>query len=394
MFAPNNVGRMKIKKNYILSPGPTAIPSEISLAGALPMIHHRTPQFQKVIKEVAEGLKYFFVTENPVYFVPSSGTGVMEMAIANLTSQGETILVVEGGKFGERWSEIARAFHLNVIPIKIEYGKAIQPAQIEEALKKNPEAKGVFTQLSETSTGCVYDIEAIGKVVSKTEALFVVDGISGLGAEPCYPDQWGVDCILTGSQKGVMLPPGLGFISVSPKAWKKIEQSKNPRFYFDLKSYRKALQSDDSPYTPAISLLFQLQEALKIVKSETIEGVWARHGWLANATRAGVQALNLELFAERPGNILTSVKVPAGLDGEKIVKMMRDDLGVTIAGGQGEMKGKVLRIAHLGYVDRFDVIVGISALEIAMKRLGASVKLGTGLAAAQEALWQDPKGGL
>lgn len=385
---------MKIKKNYILSPGPTAIPSEISLAGALPMIHHRTPQFQKVIKEVAEGLKYFFVTENPVYFVPASGTGMMEMAIANLTSPGDAILVVEGGKFGERWSSIGKAFHCNVIPIKIEYGKAIQPAQIEEALKKNPEAKGVFTQLSETSTGCVYDIEAIGKVVSKTEALFVVDGISGLGAEPCYPDQWGVDCVLTGSQKGVMLPPGLGFISVSPKAWKKIEQSKNPRFYFDLKSYRKALQSDDSPYTPAISLLFQLQEALKIVKSETIEGVWTRHGWLANATRAGVQALNLELFAERPGNILTAVKVPAGLDGEKIVKMMRDDLGVTIAGGQGEMKGKVLRIAHLGYVDRFDVIVGISALEIAMKRLGASVKLGTGLAAAQEALWQDPKGGL
>ena len=385
---------MKIKKNYILSPGPTAIPSEISLAGALPMIHHRTPQFQKVIKEVAEGLKYFFVTENPVYFVPSSGTGMMEMAIANLTSPGETILVVEGGKFGERWSSIGQAFHCNVIPIKIEYGKAIQPAQIEEALKNNPEAKGVFTQLSETSTGCVYDIEAIGKVVSKTEALFVVDGISGLGAEPCYPDQWGVDCIITGSQKGVMLPPGLGFISVSPKAWKKIEQSKNPRFYFDLKSYKKALQSDDSPYTPAISLLFQLQEALKIVKSETIEGVGTRHGWLANATRLGVQALNLELFAERPGNILTAVKVPAGLDGEKIVKMMRDDLGVTIAGGQGEMKGKVLRIAHLGYVDRFDVLVGISALEIAMKRLGASVKLGTGLAAVQEALWQDPKGGL
>lgn len=372
-----------------MSPGPTAIPSEVSLAGALPMVHHRTPEFRKVIKEVADGLRYFFATQNPVYFVPASGTGMMEMAVANFTSPGDTILTVEGGKFGERWSEIGRAFGCKVVSIQIEYGRAVQPEQIEEGLKKNPQAVGVFTQLSETSTGCVYDIETIGRVVAKTDALFVVDGISGLGAEPCYPDKWGIDCVLTGSQKGVMLPPGLGFISVSEKGWKRIEASKNPRFYFDLKAYKKALAADDSPYTPAISLLFQLREALNIVKQETIEGVWKRHAWLAKATRSAVEALNLELFAERPGNILTAVKVPAGLDGEKIVKLMRDDLGVTIAGGQGEMKGKVIRIAHLGYVDRFDVIIGISALEIAMKRLGAPVKLGAGLAAAQEILWSD-----
>ena len=382
----------KIKKNYILAPGPTPVPPEVSAAGAWPMIHHRTPQFRAIIKEVAEGLKYLFVTQNPVYFTACSGTGVMEAAVANLMSPGETMIVVEGGKFGERWSEIGKAYGLNVVPLKVEYGQVASPVQIEEILQKNPQAKGVFTQLSETSTGCVFDIEAIGKVVSKTNALFVVDGISGVGAEPCYPDKWGVDCLLTGSQKGVMLPPGLGFISVSQKAWDSIEKAKSPRYYFDLRAYKKALAQEDSPYTPAISLVFQLREALNIIRKETIEGVWARHSWLAEGTRAAIKALNLELFAQRPGNILTAVKVPAGVDGEKLVQIMRDDLGVTIAGGQGEkMKGKVLRIAHLGYQDRFDVTTAIAALEVALKRQGFSLKLGTGVAAAEEILWKDPQ---
>ena len=382
---------MKIKKNYILAPGPTPVPPEVSAAGAWPMIHHRTPQFCAIIKEAALGLKVLFQTQNPVYFAASSGTGVMEAAVANLMSPGETMIVLECGKFSERWSEIGRTFGCNVVPVKVEYGKAVSPAQVEEALKQNPKAKAVFMQLSETSTGCVLDVEEIGKVVSKTETLLVVDGISGVGAEPCYPDKWGVDCLLTGSQKGVMLPPGLGFISVSPKGWRAVEQSKSPRYYFDLRAYKKALDKDDSPYTPAISLLYQLKEALKIIQNETMEGMWARHAWLAKATRAAVKALNLELFAERPGNILTAIKIPAGVDGEKLVKTMRDDLGVTIAGGQGSMKGKVARIAHLGYMDRFDITTAVSALEIALKRQGFAVKLGAGVAAAEEILWEDPK---
>lgn len=380
----------KIKKNYLLSPGPTPVPPEVAAAGAWPLIHHRTPQFQKIIKEVAQGLKYLFQTENPVYFAPASGTGMMEAAVANLMSPGETMIVVEAGKFGERWTKIGKAFGCEVVSIKLDYGRAVEPAQIEEALKKHPNARAVFTQLSETSTGCVFDIEAIGKVVAKTNALFVVDGISGLGAEVCYPDKWGIDCTLTGSQKGVMLPPGLGFIGLSPKAWGVCEKSKSPRFYFDLRTYKKALDKDDTPYTPAISLMYQLAEALKIIKQETMEEMWKRHAWLGEATRAAVTALHLELFAERPGNVLTSVKVPAGVDGEKLVKEMRDDLGVTIAGGQDDMKGKVFRIAHLGYTDRFDILTAISALEIALQRQNFNFKMGAGLAAAQEILWKDP----
>lgn len=381
---------MKIKKNYLLSPGPTPVPPEVAAAGAWPLIHHRTPQFRAIIKECAEGLKYLFQTKQPVFFIPASGTGVMEAAVANLVSPGETMIVVEGGKFGERWTKIGKAFGANVVPIKIEYGQAADPSQVEAALKKNPAAKAVFTQLSETSTGCVYDVEAMAKVVAKTDALFVVDGISGLGAEPCFPDRWGIDGLLTGSQKGVMLPPGLGFISFSEKAWRVCEQAKSPRFYFDLRAYKKSLEAEDTPYTPAISLLFQLKEALRLVREETMEGMWKRHAWLGEAARSAVKALQLELFAARPGNVLTALKTPAGVDGEKLVKGMRDDLGVTIAGGQGEMKGKMFRIAHLGYMDRFDIVTGIAALETALKRQGFDLKMGTGVAAAQNVLWRDP----
>ena len=381
---------MKLKKNYLLAPGPTPVPETVSLAGALPMIHHRTPQFQAVMKDCFEGLKILFNTKETVLFFASSGTGMMEAAVANLMSPNEEMIVIEGGKFGERWSEIGAAFGCKVIPIKMEYGRAAKPEQLAQALSQHPQAKAVFTQLSETSTGCVYDIEALGKVVAKTPAVFVVDGISGLGAEPCYPDDWGVDGLLTGSQKGVMLPPGLGFISLSSKGWKRVDEAKCPRFYFDLKKAKKAAEKNDSPFTPAIGLLNQLQAALKILREETMEGVWKRHGWMAGATRAAVQALNLELFAERPGNILTAVKTPAGVDGEKLVKVMRDDLGVTIAGGQGEMKGQLFRIAHLGYMDRFDILTAIAALETALLRQGFKIKAGQGIAAAQEILWKDP----
>lgn len=381
---------MKIKKTYLLSPGPTPVPPEVAFAGAWPMIHHRTAQFQNIVREVKEGLQYLCATKHPVFFSACSGTGVMEAAVANLVSPGETIITVEGGKFGERWTKIGEAFGTKVIPIKVDYGRAVTADQIEETLKKNPKTKAVFTQLSETSTGCVFDIEAIGKVVANTEALLVVDGISGVGAEVCYPDRWGIDCLITGSQKGLMLPPGLGCISVSTKGWKAVASSTSPRFYFDLRAYKKAWDENDSPYTPAIGLVFQLREALKLIRQETLEGIWKRHAWMAEATRAAMKALQLELFAERPGSVLTAVKVPAGVDGGKLVKEMRDDLGVTIAGGQGSMKGKIFRIAHLGYMDRFDITTALSALEMALKRQGFGLKLGAAVAAAEEILWKDP----
>lgn len=355
------------------------------------MIHHRTKQFQEILAQAHAGLKTLFCTEHPVFITASSGTGVMEAAVANLISRGETMIVGEAGKFSERWSEIGNAYGANVVAVKKEYGQMITADEIGAALKSHPQTKGVFVQLSETSTGCVHDVEAIGKVVAKTEAVFVVDGISGLGAEKCLPDEWGIDCLLTGSQKGVMLPPGLGLISVSPKGWKRVDATSSPRYYFDLRAAKKAHEKNDTPYTPAISLIYQLNEALKLITAETIPGMWKRHQWMGDAVRAAMGALKLELFAERPGNVLTAVKVPEGVDGEKLVKEMRDDLGVTMAGGQGSMKGKIFRLAHLGYMDRFDMMAGIAAIEIALKRQGFGVKLGVGVAAAEEILWKDPQ---
>lgn len=363
------------------------MPPNVAEVGALPIGHHRTPKFSQVVQDCTEGLKYLFCTKHDVYTLTSSGTGAMEATVANLLSPGDTAIVIEGGKFGERWTKLCQVYGAKPVVLKIPYGDAIEPAAVVQALKDHPEAKAVFTQLSETSTGCVYDIKALGEIVAGTPAVFVVDGISGLGAERCPVDAWQIDVMVTGSQKGLMLPPGLAAISCSPKAWATMEKCTSPRYYFDLRAYRKVVGEGQHPYTPAISFFVQLAEAMRMVKQETVEGVWARHQWLGDACRAAVRGLGLELFAKRPGNVLTAVKAPAGIDGGKIVKTMRDQFGVTIAGGQGdEMKGKLFRIAHLGYMDRFDIIVGISALEMALKTLGHPVQLGAGVAAAEEIL--------
>lgn len=380
-----------LRKEYLLSPGPTPIPPTVAEVGALPIGHHRTPKFSQIVKECTAGLQYLFCTKNDVYTLTASGTGAMEAAVANCCSAGDTAIVVEGGKFGERWTKLCQVYGVTPVVLKIPYGAAIEPATVAQALKDHSDAKAVFTQLSETSTGCVYDIKAIGEAVGGTSAVFVVDGISGLGAERCPVDAWQVDVMVTGSQKGLMLPPGLAAISCSPKAWAAVEKSTSPRYYFDLRAYRKTLPEGQHPYTPGIGFFVQLAEAMRLIKTETVEGVWARHQWLGDACRAGVKALGLELFARRPGNVLTAVKTPAGVDGGKVVKTMRDQFGVTIAGGQGEeMKGKLLRIAHLGYMDRFDVVVAISALEMTLKSLGCTVPMGAGVAAAEEVLGKGP----
>ncbi|MBI2345741.1 MAG: aminotransferase class V-fold PLP-dependent enzyme [Deltaproteobacteria bacterium] len=350
---------VKLQKDFLLAPGPTPVPPIVAQAAARPIIHHRTPKFSQLVKECTDGLRYLFCTQHDIYTLSASGTGAMEAAVANLCSPGETAIVVEGGKFGERWTKICQAYQVKPIVLKIPYGDTIAPEAIGKSLKEHPEAKAVFTQLSETSTGCVYDIKAIGELVSATPALLVVDGISGLGAERCPVDAWQIDVMVTGSQKGLMLPPGLAAISCSPKAVAAMEKSTSPRFYFDLRAYRKMLPEGQHPYTPAIGLFVQLSEAVRLIREETVEGIWARHQWLGNACRAAIAALGLQLFAKRPGNVLTAVKTPDGIDGGKLVKSMRDQFGVTIAGGQGEeMKGKLFRIAHLGYMDRFDVIRG------------------------------------
>jgi len=374
-----------MRKKYLLTPGPTPLPPQICEAMARPIIHHRTPQFQAVLKEVTEGLKYVFQTKNDVFIFASSGTGAMEAAVANLLSPADTVITVQGGKFGERWTEICQAYAINTEIIDVEWGEAVEPGEIEKRLKANPKIKAVFTTLCETSTGVTNDIEAIGKVVKNSDAVLAVDAISGLGAIPLLTDVWSVDAVVSGSQKGLMLPPGLAFISVSSKAWDKISISKCPKYYFDLKEAKKALQSIDTPFTPAVSLVIALNESLKMMKQDGIENIFSRHKKMADATRAAMKALGLELFAPNaPSDVVTAVEVPQGIDGEKLVKTMRDTFGVTIAGGQAELKGKVFRIAHMGYIEEFDIIICISCLEKVLYQMGYKLQLGAGVKAAQE----------
>lgn len=374
-----------MRKNYLLTPGPTPLPPEVCQAMARPIIHHRTPQFQAILKEVTEGLKYIYQTTNDVFILASSGTGAMEAAVVNLLSPQDTVVTIQGGKFGERWTEICKGYGIILEIIDVEWGKAVEPQEIEKRLKANPKIKAVFTTLCETSTGVTNDIEAIGKVVKNSNAVLVVDAISGLGAIPLLTDEWSCDVVVCGSQKGLMLPPGLGFISVSPKAWKSVESSKCPKYYFDLRSAKKALDKTDTPFTPAITLITALAESLKMMKQDGLESIFARHRKMADATRQAIKALGLELFAPTAASdVVTSVKVPPVIDGEKLIKIMRDTYGVTIAGGQAELKGKVFRIAHMGYIEEFDIIVCISCLEKVLNQMGYKFELGAGVKAAEE----------
>lgn len=374
-----------MKKEYLLTPGPTPLPPQISLAMAKPIIHHRTPQFQEILKEASLGLKWAFQTANDVFIISSSGTGAMEAAVINLLSSGDTALVVQGGKFGERWTEIAKAYGICFEIINVEWGKAVSPAEISKRLKSNPQIKAVFTTLCETSTGVDNDIQSIAAIVKETSAVLVVDAISGLGAVDLKTDTWGLDVVVAGSQKGLMLPPGLGFICLSPKAWKLVEASKSSRYYLDLRKAKKALDKNDTPFTSSITLIVALNEALKMMQQDGLENIFKRHRIMADATRAAMRALGLELFAPlAASNGVTAVKVPAGIDGEKLVKTMRDTYGVTIAGGQDELKGKVFRIAHMGFITEFDIITGLSCLEKVLVQMGYKFNLGVGVAAAEE----------
>ncbi|MDP2043964.1 MAG: alanine--glyoxylate aminotransferase family protein [Candidatus Omnitrophota bacterium] len=374
-----------MRKNYLLTPGPTPLPPQVCVAMARPIIHHRTPQFQEILKEASQGLKYVYQTANDVFIISSSGTGAMEAAVMNLLSCGDIALVVHGGKFGERWTEIAKAYGISCEIIDVQWGKAVNPEEIGKRLKANPRIKAVFTTLCETSTGVDNDIEKIAGIVNKSPAILVVDAISGLAAIDLKTDAWGVDVVVSGSQKGLMLPPGLGFISLNPKAWKLVEVSKSPRYYFDLRKAKKAIDKNDTPFTSSITLIIALNEALKMIQQDGLENIFARHRNLADAARAAIKALGLELFApSAASDAVTAVKVPSGIDGEKLVKTMRDGFGVTIAGGQEELKGKIFRIAHMGYIGEFDIITGISCLEKVLAQMGYKFQLGAGIKAAEE----------
>ncbi|OIN96571.1 class V aminotransferase [Candidatus Desantisbacteria bacterium CG1_02_38_46] len=371
-------------KKYLLTPGPTPVPAEAALKESLPIIHHRTAAFGKIFEEVNEGLKYVFQTKNDVLIFASSGTGVMEGSIVNLLSPGDKLIVSDTGKFGERWWKIAKAYGIEYVLLKEEDGYPTDIEKIKKALKDNPQAKAVYTTLTETSTCVVNDIKTIGEVVANTEAVLVVDAISGLGAQEMHSDKWKVDVVVTGSQKGLMIPPGLAFASVSEKAWKLVENAKLPKFYFDWKQARKSIATKETPYTPAISLIVALSESLKIIKDEGMENIWKRHQLLADATRAGVKAMGLQLFSKAPCNAVTAVSVPQGLTGSAIYKKMRDDFGVNIAAGQGGLKDKIFRIAHLGYMEKFDIIIALSALEMTLEQSGYKLELGRAIAEAEK----------
>jgi aspartate aminotransferase-like enzyme len=375
-----------IKKYYLLSPGPTPVPENVLAAAAEPIIHHRTPEFSGIFMEVSEGLKYVFGTEEDVFILTSSGSGAMETAVINTLNPGDKVITLSGGKFGERWGKICRAYGVEVREIELEWGELFSKEQLAEELKALPETKAVFATLSETSSGTVYDIQGYGEVIDKTDAILVVDGISGLGATPCPMDEWKVDIMVAGSQKSFMIPPGLAYLAFSPKAWNLVENSTLPKFYFDAKAYKKNLAKKTTPWTPAVSLIIQQKKALDLIKSIGLEKLFEHHRILGDATRAGIKALGLELLSKNPGNILTAVKVPAGVDGVQLVKTMQGKYMAYIAGGQDPYKGKIFRIAHLGYMGGFDIITALSALEMTLSELGYDFESGSSLKAAENIL--------
>ncbi|MEE9614572.1 MAG: alanine--glyoxylate aminotransferase family protein [Thermodesulfobacteriota bacterium] len=376
-----------MKKNHLLTPGPTQVPPEALGAMARPIIHHRTPQFSALFGETAEMLKEVFQTGEDVLILASSGTGAMEGSISNLFSPGDEVIAVNGGKFGERWGKISESHGLKVHWVNVEWGKAVDPGIIEKLLKENAEIRGVLTQASETSTTVAHPIKELAVLTKDRDCLLVVDGITAVGVFDLPMDKWGIDVLVSGSQKAFMLPPGLAFAALSKKAWKFRERSKCPRFYFDFKKERENLAKQTSAYTPAVSLVAGLRESLGIMKAEGIKNVFKRHELLAEATRKAVEALGLKLLApESPSPAVTGAYLPDGMDGGKFVKYLRDEMGVTIAGGQDHLKGKIIRLSHMGYVDAFDVITGISAVEMGLKKFGHKVSLGKGLAAAEKVL--------
>jgi aspartate aminotransferase-like enzyme len=375
-------------KQYLLSPGPTPIPNEVALAMSETMIHHRTPQFNKLFEEARRGLKTLFGTKNDVIMLASSGTGAMEAAVANLFSPGDEVLVINGGKFGERWLNIAEAFGLNPVELKVEWGKPVKVQEVERHLKANPDLKGVLIQASETSTTTLHPVKEIAEL-TRNGPLFLVDGVTAVGVLPLPLDEWGIDALVTGSQKALMLPPGLGFIALSDRAWEKTKKAKLPRFYFDLNLERKNQQKGSGAFTPAVSLIFGLRASLEMITREGLDRVYARHERMARATRAAATALGMTLLApESPSPAATGVILPEGLDADKLLEYLRDSMGVTLAEGQDQLKGKAIRIAHVGYMGAFDVITAISALEMALRKFGLELPFGRGVAAAQEVLME------
>jgi len=377
-----------MRKQYLLAPGPTQVPPEVLLAMARPVLHHRTPDFAALFGEVRTDLQTIFQTTHDVLVLASSGTGAMEGSVANFLSPGDKALVINGGKFGERWGKICQTFGIHVLEIKVEWGYGVDPRQVADALKKDPSIKAVYVQASETSTGVAHNIKALAEIVKAYDGtILVVDAITALGVFDIQTDNWGLDVVVAGSQKAFMLPPGLAFVSVSDKAWRLADKAKNGAFYFNFKKERDSQAKNQTAYTAAVSMIVGLQEVLRMMKTEGLPNLFARQGRLARAMREGVQAAGLSLFPKgTPSDALTVINSPEGIDGQAVYKNLRVQYGVTAAGGQDHLKGKIFRLAHMGYMDTFDVITGLAAVEMVMKGLGHPIQLGRGVGKAQEVL--------
>ncbi len=376
---------MYIRKQRLLTPGPTPLYPPALHAMMASDIHHRTEDFRKAYRSCLADLKEVMGTANDVLMFAASGTGAMDAAVSNLFSKGDAVVVCTAGKFGERWAEIAKAYGLDAEVITVPYGQVVAPEQVEAALARRPGVKGVFVQASETSTGAAHDVKSMAAAVKKTDAILVVDAITGLGTMPLDIDGWGLDVVIGGSQKAFMIPPGLAFLSVSPKAWKRSETATLPHYYFNLKKEKKSGEAGESSWTPSTALILALAEALRYVKQIGMANLIENAQMLARATRAAVQKIGLELFAAAsPGSSVTAVKAPAGLDSGVIVKEFRSRFGAIIANGQGSMKGQIFRIAHLGYFDFADLFAVVAALEIILNANHFPVKYGSGVAAVEE----------
>lgn len=379
-----------IRKGRLFTPGPTQLLPAAQLAMAAATMHHRTAEFRALYSKVLADLKSFIGTRNDVVMFTASGTGAMEAAVSNLTSPGDAVLVVSAGKFGERWESLAKTYGCRLETVRSTYGETVTPQQVRDALK--PEHKVLYMQATESSTGVRHDVEGMARALKGTETLLVVDAITGLGTTHFDVDGWGIDVIIGGSQKAVMVPPGLAYCAVSPRAWQRMETTRNPRFYFDLRKENKNGAKGESSYTPSTALVAALSAALDYIREQGGGDLVAGRELLVNnaetaaaMTRAAAQALGLKLFsASSPGAALTAIASPAGLDSGDIVKAFRNHFGAVVANGQGEMKGKLFRIAHLGYYDYLDTIAAIGALEHVLAEVGRKVEFGAGLRAAQE----------
>lgn len=373
-----------MKKTYLLTPGPTPVPESVLSVMSRPIIHHRTPPFESLFQDVRNDLKFIFQTKQDVLILAASGTGAMEAAVTNLFKKGDSVITINGGKFGERWTQLAKTYGLLPIEIKLASGDAVEPSELEAVVKANPTARAILFQASETSTGVRMPTQEICKIAKSANMITVCDAITACGVFDLPMDEWGIDVLITGSQKALMIPPGLAMIALSDRAWAMTETSDIPRFYFDLARERKGLPKNATAWTPAISLIVGLQESLRMIREEGLHNTFKRHDLLARATRAAVSAMGLEMLAKKsPSNAVTAVMVPPTIkDGKAILKVLRDKYGIFIIGGQDELEGKIIRLSHFGYCDKFDITTAISGLELTLNELGHKVEYGRGVGAA------------